>query len=1214
MPLTPAQQLAISTEGNVLVEAGAGAGKTSTLVERCLQRVLDENDPVSLDRILMVTFTEAAAAEMRQRIREALENKSAAHPENGHLAEQLALLDSARICTLHGFCLQLVREHFYELELDPQLTVLDEAQSRLLAEETLETVLQRHYAGQTPNAGAVQQLILKQARGWDGPIRDLVLRLHEYTQARPDPEGWLAKQKHSFARYDASGWENWLFKGLAEWRADWLAALRNLPTENSNAQQCLSALRNLPENPTRAQATTALAQILIANDNWPKGKKGEFSAPLRALFADAGFLQPLVDPDGDRDPLMEDWSWVRAHMTALLELTREFSSSFDAAKRESGALDFHDLEQFALRLLWDALANRPTPIALDWREKLRLVFVDEYQDINAAQDKIIQCLGREGAATNRFLVGDVKQSIYRFRLADPHIFQNYKAEWSTPTAPGRIIPLTDNFRSHESILHFVNALFASLMRSEVGGVDYDEAAKLRFGSPQERKELSQATDATPRVELLLRLTGKEESESEEELENGLAHSSDVTDLSNAEMEARLIALRLRELKDRSFQTWDSRSKKYRAVDWRDMVVLLRSPRNKAESFAKEFARLGVPLEAARGGFFDTPEVSDLLSLLLLLDNPLQDVPVLAVLRSPLVSLSLDELATIRLELAGEPFWKALEQFHCNVANSKSPARDDAFAKASEQAWPKVDAFLKSFAAWRRLARQSALSHCLEAVLDETHYEDWLRAQPRGEAKRANVQRLLGMTRQFDQFQRQGLFRFLKFIETQQKVEEDREPARAETGDAVQLMSVHKSKGLEFPVVVVGGLGGLINFADIKADIILDEEYGLCPHVHPPETEQRYPSLPYWLAGKRQKRETLGEELRLLYVAMTRARDKLILTGTATRKSAEGEWQNITAAQPGTQQILAAKRYLDWIGPLAPRLTGNRNWLAEPNGRSQLLEWRLVEDDYVTSADRKVEGEKDLLTHVDPMTLESLRSRLAWQYPHRVATEEPAKTSVSAVRRRLAEETEEEVQPFFRFQRETQPAITTMNLSSAEVGIAHHTFLQFVSLDCVDGVAALASEGDRLEREQILTSEQKVALNLPALASFWASETGRKIRANVKHVQRELSFTARFSPRELSELVDKKLESTTEDEFVVVQGVADLVVLLPDEIWLLDFKTDHFADGELADKVKLYEPQIKLYAAALGRIYRRPVTECWLYFLALSKTVECPPRKARSIGP
>ncbi|MBI3850605.1 MAG: UvrD-helicase domain-containing protein [Verrucomicrobia bacterium] len=1205
MPLTAAQQQAVAAEGNVLVEAGAGAGKTRTLVERCLQRVLDENDPVSLDQILMVTFTEAAATEMRKRIREELDKKSANQQTNEWLAEQLALLDTARICTLHSFCLQLVREHFHELGLDPQLVVLDEAQSRLLAAESLDAILQRHYGGETRNAEGVQQLILKQARGWDTSIRELVLRVHEYTQTRPDPVAWLQRQSAMFSQSEPREWRAWLQSGLTEWRAAWLDALQTAPPENVNAQQCRDALRNLPENPNRSQAAEALTHILAADDVWPNKKKGAFRAPLKTLFAEAEFFQSLAETGGDRDPLFEDWIWVRPHMAALLDLVQEFTQSFAEVKRELAAVDFHDLEQFTLQLLWDANAGRPTPIALSWRHKLRLVFVDEYQDINAAQDKIIQCLGREGAAANRFLVGDVKQSIYRFRLADPHIFQNYKKEWTKSNAAGRVIPLSENFRSHEAILDFVNALFSSLMRSEVGGVNYDERARLRFGAPAERPALSTAADPAPRVELMLRLTSKEEADHADAPDNDSADADDVADLSSTETEGRFIALRLRELTEKAFPIWDRRTRTQRAIEWRDMVILHRSPRNKAESFAKVFAQLEVPLEAARGGFFDTTEVSDLLNLLSLLDNPLQDVPALAVLRSPLVGLSVDELAAIRLAQPAGWFWGAMERFHRDIAEFKSQFAMSAIAGVAQTAWPKVDAFLKSHGAWRRLARQGALSHCLETVLDETHYEDWLRAQPRGEQKRANVQRLLAMTRQFDEFQRQGLFRFLKFIEAQQKAEEDREPAAAETGDAVRLMSIHKSKGLEFPVVVVAGLGGKFNFADTHGDILLDEEFGLCPHVQPPEREQRYQSLPYWLASKRQQREMLGEELRLLYVAMTRACDKLILAGTTTRQRAEVNWSNEPEPQLTTHQILSAKQYLDWLGPLLPRLTGNSDWLVEPSGQSQFLSWRLVDSEDLATPTKKTAEDESTSQPVNAVSLSALRKRLAWRYPHPVATKQKAKTSVSAIRRRLVEEMEE-AQPLFKFERRANPESAMGRLSAAEIGIAHHAFLQFMSLGLVGDQTSLTQEADRLEREQVLTPEQRAALDLAALASFWESEIGQAIRAETGSVHRELSFTSRIPLKDLAHLGLVQAEPAPVEEFVVVQGVADLVVLLPGEIWLLDFKTDRLTEEELAEKVQVYEPQIRLYALALGQIYRRPVNERWLHFLNLRKTVCCPP--------
>ena len=346
--------------------------------------------------------------------------------------------------------------------------------------------------------------------------------------------------------------------------------------------------------------------------------------------------------ENGRDPLAEDWDWVRGHMGALLRLTQNFSARFAARKREDGVLDFHDLEQFALKLLWNFAADQPTPTAGRWRRKIRFVFVDEYQDINAAQDKIIQALGRDGAEANRFLVGDVKQSIYRFRLADPKIFRAYAQNWRGEN--GQTVPLAENFRSREVLLDFVNSLFELLMREEIGGVRYDAGARLQFGAPQWRADLGVAKDAAPRAELLLRL-----KKGRPEVETGDAPGpDDLADLPDTEKEARLLARRLKQLETGKHEVWDTDKKCFRRAEWRDMAVLMRAPSGKAEIYAKEFQRAGVPLVVERGRFYDGGEIMDLLALLQLLDNPLQDVPAIAVLRSPLVGLSLDELAQVRL--------------------------------------------------------------------------------------------------------------------------------------------------------------------------------------------------------------------------------------------------------------------------------------------------------------------------------------------------------------------------------------------------------------------------------------------------------------------------------------------------------------------------------------------------------------------------------------
>lgn len=1214
MSLTAAQQEAISARGNVLVVAGAGTGKTRTLVERFLGCLLAEKPRTSIEEILVVTFTEAAAAEMRLRIRGRLEQE---RQRNDHEAawwqEQLALFETAHIGTLHSFCFQLVREHFYQLELDPQLAVLSQEEARLLAAETLDGLLGRHYSGQDPSAEAVQQLIRVQARGWDKPIRALVLRVHHYAQTLPDPKAWLDERLAHFATAEPRIWRDWLLDALGAWPQEWLPALDLVSHSNPVAAQCAEALRKIQIAPSPAAPADVLEEITHARMNSTRGKKAAWLDPLKEFFAEADFLASLVCASSGQEPLAEDWGWVRGHMSSLLELSRQFTQTFGEAKRELGAVDFHDLEQYSLRLLWDPVANQPSRIARQWQNKLRFIFVDEYQDINAAQDRIIQALGRENRQANRFLVGDVKQSIYRFRLANPRLFQNYTESWAQ--GAGKVISLVENFRAREGLIEFVNSVFGLLMRRDLGGIEYDSTAALRFGAPQERQCLSLARDAAPCAELHLLLNGGPELQEGDEQPDSLA---EVIELQTAEKEARLLAQRLRELREQKLPVWDEPSRQFRPVDWKDMAILLRAPAKKAESYAKEFARANLPLEVARGGYYESLEISDLISLLQLLDNPLQDLPALAVLHSPLVGLSANELAEIRLAAPKSRFWTALTSWHrskesrfgIKAQNLDTRAREGATpgTVARPETYPLVSRFLERFGRWRRLARHASLSRCLETVLAETHYASWLLTQSRGQERYAHVQRLLLMAQDFDRFQRQGLFRFLKFIESQQAAGTEPEVAATPAGNAVRLMSIHQSKGLEFPVVVVADASKPFNTADLRAEIILDETYGLCPQVKPPHTGKRYPSLPHWLARKRQRRDLLGEELRLLYVAMTRARDLLILSGSVSQRTFEG-W--FTQSKPLAAALSGARSYSDWLGLWFAKNTGTTA-AEQRQGSTPLLRWFL--HDYPELAAVTC-GSAELAPPTNSIAFDSeawrkLEQRLSLPYVSSAATHQAAKTSVSALRRQASSELQAEAANLFPENlgafaplKERPPGVADLTtLSAVEVGRVHHQFLQRICLDQAGSAAALREEAGRLQQLGHLSPEQAAVLDYESLARFWNSDLGKHIRAQSALVHRELAFTVRFSPAELASLLGQPLDASLAGELILVQGVADLAVIAPEAIWLVDFKTDQLNAHELPSRVKAYEPQVRLYACALSLIYRRPVAESWLYFLSLNQAV------------
>ncbi|MBU6409022.1 MAG: UvrD-helicase domain-containing protein, partial [Verrucomicrobia bacterium] len=1084
-------------------------------------------------------------------------------PVAAHRAEQLALFDAAHIGTLHAFCFKLVREHCLDLSLDPQLSVADEGQAHLLAAETLNQLFESCYERDDPFSAAVRELIVARGAGRDDPIRDLLLRIHHFLQTRPDPDRWLKRQIEECANAEPVQWRQKYPQAIAKWRLEWTPVLQNPEQDNPKAAECLAILKS------PAADQSVLAQIRAADSNWPHGTK-KFRKPLEEFFDDAAFLHSLA-PSGRGDPLVQDWDCVRGRVKTLLELAREFERRFSTRKRAESLLDFHDLEQFSLKLLWDFSSESPTSVAHQWRRKFRFIFVDEYQDINAAQDKIISALSRndtsaDGPPGNRFLVGDVKQSIFRFRLADPTIFRAYARQWNGAT--GQTIPLAENFRSRPALLSFINSLFEPLMRAELGGVDYGPDARLQFGSPQTRPTL--IADPGPRAEWLLHFAKRSGTDSSGE------GNDDVADLDNLEKEARMLALRLRELKDARDEIWDNHTRSFRPADWRDMAVLLRAPASTAAVFCRQFECAGVPLAVERGGFYQNPEITDLFSLLQLLDNPLQDVPLIAVLRSPLAGFSLDELAQIRLLRAG-CFWFALSESRRPGAHLPGAAR----ARAVK--------FLDSLARWRALAARVSPGQCLEEILQETRYADWLRSRPDGTRRHANVGRFQALLERFSGAPGGNRIPdFLKFVETAGEPE----VALVASENAVRLMSIHQAKGLEFPIVAVAGLARRFNIRDLTQDIIFDENLGLCSRVNLPGVPASYPSLGLWQARKNQRRELIGEELRLLYVAVTRARDRLLLTAGISEK----KWRTAFENRPviSIRDILTANSCADWLVLWAATQKPLNGATETVEGQWPHLRWRIIGDHALSANPPPTVATYPPL----PPLPEKLPRILAWKYPFIAATQRPAKSSVTALRHQ-ARQTDDGNESVALF---PPPAIPAA-VGAAVVGVAHHKFLQHFHFAADLNLKFLKSEASRLQTADILSPEESRSLNLENILAFWNSALGGDIRLQPHCVRRELPFTAKFLPRELDEIFGMPAFPDLNDEFIVVQGVADLVVLLPNAIHLLDFKTDAVSAAALPEKIRFYTPQLNLYAAALQRIYCRPVTRCSLHFFAARRTVE-----------
>ena len=1202
MKHTPAQEQAIHAKGNVLVVAGAGTGKTRTLIDRCMKQLLDPDEEVSLLEILMVTFTEAAATEMKERIAHRLEQALENDPQNPDLQEKLAQIDIASIGTLHAFCLNQIRQHFHLLVLDPQARVLEQEEVSIIEQQTLDELLDQHYDGKGEFSESVRRYVAEFEHGWDRGLREWILKIHRYSCAMVDPEAWILEQIQYLIHESPELWSKWLGEEIQSWLMEWIPVLSNLPEENTNAKACLKILNTYDSSNQTIESLTHCVRGLVERDHkecWPNGSKTKHREPIKKLLDDAAFLTTLCPSEGKvKDPLKEDWSWYRERARVLMELTRAFSALFKTKKLERGGLDFTDLEQCALTLLWDRKKNQPTDLAGSIQQQFKHVYVDEYQDINAAQDCILAAISGDASKANRFLVGDVKQSIYGFRLANPQFFIDYEKAWqnSIEQEARQVVYLQENFRSHPGILKFVNNCFGQLMTSNNG---FDKRAHLLFGDPDNRAKAFESGNSSVECHFLLSDASSQESEP--------PHSSGI-DLSDSEKEAWEIGLRLRELKDTGHSILDSITQSLRKVTWGDMAILIRSVRSKADAYSRIFAQLNIPLQVPRSGMLERNEITDLLSLLMLLDNPRQDVPLLAVLRSPLAGLSNNELALIRIGTKKTNYWKSLNRFSDEPIETLLPEELKQHPEA-QSAKQKSQKFLHQFHQWRQSGRQLNLSRRLESILNDTLYIETLSANEAG-GKEAimHVKQLLRMARQFDHYQQQGLNRFLRYIESKRESDSEFDFGTTDDGQAVKLMSIHKSKGLEFPVVAVAGLGSTFNFQDVQQTWILDESIGLAGMIQPPGAKPRYPSLPLWISRRRRKAENLQEEMRLLYVAFTRAKDLLILMGAASEKRME-KWvqhsEEANLALPTTH----ARCAMDWLIPWLTRFWKDSEWWLKSSGSLNGVDWNIHSDSHLkhiepdSAPDTKKERVSDKPTWINRWLHMS-----DWQYPNPDASNHPAKATVTMLRKRHQVDFQEtESESWFS---ERTFGVTDIGksipegLSAGEVGTIHHHFLQWLDLNDTMTLDLLTQQRDQMIESGQLDPRATAALNLSSIDAFWKSDIGEIILKHRNQLHRELPFTARFGLSELKELgLAHQIEHAEESDFVIIQGIVDVVILGDDSIQILDYKTDQIDEPSLPIKLDQYRPQIELYAEALQRIYQRPVTHKWLHFLALNQTVE-----------
>lgn len=1229
------QQLAaIETRNkNLLVAAAAGSGKTSVLVERIICRILDQRQLADIDKMLVVTFTNAAAAEMRSRIGTALSEALKKDPRSEHIERQLALLNSSAISTIHSFCQNIIRQHFHLLDLDPQFRVAAQAEITLLKTDVLENLFETKYSqGEADFLELVEHYGDEQS---DDSLYNLILGLYDFSRSHPWPDEWLAGLKDQFmlpddAKMDDLPWSKLirhkmileLEQGLQQ--LGMLIEQAGKPGSIPEYAESFSSDGILLSELLAAanHSWTRLAEIMVCYKfekiaSTPKGtdeSAKKYFQKARQKIKDKINDCKVNYFDRSEEELLADMRFIAPVVESLGNVIIEFGQEFSKIKREKGLVDFNDLEHFCLKILLDREAKPgeviPSMVAMELQERFAEVMVDEYQDTNGVQETILRLVA-SAEKNNLFLVGDVKQSIYRFRLAEPELFMAKYHQYPKGGDGYERIDLSQNFRSRPGVLHAVNFIFSQLMAPRVAELEYGEAEKLNPG-PDYPEGQGLFLDGPVELCIVDRSDGEEQGESSngddgEVVDQPSAELTAEAELSGFELEARLIGKQISELMMSDYQVYDKGVKGYRRLAWRDIVILLRSVKGKASILLDVLRQGGIPAYAELdAGYFREIEVQVMLSLLSVIDNPRQDIALAAVLRSPLAGFTTEELVEIRLQQQGDDLWSAL------IAYTGEPQSDTAIHV-------KVQKFVALFEQWRNQSRSTGVPSLIWQIYRDTGYYDYVGGMPGGMLRQANLRALHDRARQYEATNFRGLFRFLRFLERMQDKGSDLAVARAlgESEDVVRIMSIHKSKGLEFPVVFVADLGKNINLQDSKALVLCHKTLGVGPYVTNPELRFRYPTVARHGISHKLIMETKAEELRILYVALTRAREKLILVGSAVKLSKKiAQWcQTVdhTSLNLPDSLVAGAKNYLDWLCPAVARHAGGGTLrqhagCGNPLGETfakDLSKWQVTiySPSQLTEADEEHSDTVPLLEKIKNMEpvdggedFTWVDKTLGWQYGYTQVVGKPAKLSVTEIKRRFSELAEENGhQAFAKKSIALRPKFIQQatGLTGAERGTLMHNIMQHMDLQGDLHTEGIEKQLEIMVSKEMILPEHATMVDVGGIAAFFASSLGQRL-CHSANVRRELPFSL-VLPAERFDA-----DMTGSGEGVFIQGVIDVLFDEDDGLVLLDYKTDWVKES--AELIERYAVQLNIYAEAIERIFKQPVKEKYLYVFSTKEAV------------
>ena len=1165
---------------SLLVSAAAGSGKTAVLVQRIISMVTDETDPMDIDRLLVVTFTNAAAAEMRERVGAAIEAALEKDPYNQHLQRQLTLVHNAQITTIDSFCIRILRDHFHKIDLEPGFRIADEGELKLLREDVCEAVLEEFYEKADPE-------FLRFADSYsrakdDLQIKEMVLKLYDYAESYPWPEEWLASCVQQYEAADENELEQ------KPWVQDFLAYMKVRIGDLIRAHEELLELTQEADGPYMYEATIqddlrqlrGLAKFThfshwqevlsgIKFKNIGSARKYEGSEQKKeAVMSGRDRMKKQVDKWKKTifaTPLeiqLERLNQTSGMVRMLVTVTQAFAKRFYQEKQLKNMMDFSDVEHNALRVLVDPETKELTETALEYQQQFKEVMIDEYQDSNYVQETLLTAVsGVKNGHENLFMVGDVKQSIYRFRLARPELFMEKYERFSTEESSRQRIDLHRNFRSRREVVDAVNDIFYPLMATDLGNVGYDAEAALYAGA--DYPEYEDAACCKPELLLV---------------------PADGGSTDRREQEAFAVAGRIRQMVEQQ---------KLPGLTYKDIVILLRSMSGWAETYQKVFEQEGIPLiVSSKTGYFSATEVQTVLSLLRVLDNPCQDIPLTAVMKSYFGKFTSDELAQIRAEYPNLPFYQCVEQ--------------------TQHLAEKICAFQEMLQKFRRRIPYTPIHRLLQEILDESGYRNYVTALPAGEQRRANLDMLMEKAVAYEQTSYHGLFHFIRYIDRLMKYDIDYGEAEiiSEQENAVRLMSIHKSKGLEFPVVFVCGMGKKFNEQDLNSSMIFHPEFGIGLKWYDCEKRTKANTLIHQIFAMEAKRENLGEELRVLYVALTRAKEKLILAGCC-KLPEEGQFPGYGREEKVSFSTrYDARCYWDWVLPVLGMENENYDYTIWDEEQMLSEQQRQLHD-----AAEQHRNLLEALQDVSKEEMQKLEDRFEWKYAWLEEGKHKQKVSVSELKHRAIEERSESenqtlntAEPLFP-QEIVSPYLPRFVQEAKENAGALYGMMVHRFLECLDfaelpdfmeekrGLYFVKQQIDAFCALGRMQEADAKRLNWRQLLGFLQSDTAKRMRmaAQADTLQREKPFV-------MSVPANLVWEESRPEEEVLIQGIIDVFWEEADGIVLLDYKTDRVDHAQ--ELVRRYKKQLELYADALSRFGDgKPVKEILIYSFALAETIQ-----------